>query len=145
MIPAATQLGLRRPKDYLYAETVNGRCVVHDPDAYNFSNSSEHDNLLQNATTLLQRKVGDDLIKHILGELLFRKTYGALSEMAAYEKLDQLGIDFVPQVKLSSKEVVNPNGSTLDGQFNASDKTIFFDIKGFGFVEHKISILKRKL
>jgi hypothetical protein len=59
--------------------------------------------------------------------------------------MTQAGIDFSPQVAFGPADVVNPNGSTLDGSFVANGKTVLFDIKAFGFVEHLIAILKDKL
>jgi hypothetical protein len=145
MIPDTVRLNLRRPQDYLYVDTVNGQRVWNDPDAYNFSNSTDHDNLVRRSVVLLQQKAGDPFVKRLLGELSFQKTYGAFSEMAAYDWMDQAGINFTPQVALGAADVVNPNGSILDGSLTVNGKTVYFDIKGFGFVDHKIAILKRKL
>ena len=145
MIPDTVRLNLRRPQDYLYVETVNGQHVWNDPDAYNFSNSTDHDNLVRRSIVLLQQKAGDRFVKRLLGELTFQKTYGAFCEMAAYDWMAQAGINFTPQVPLGAADVVNPNGSILDGSLAVNGKTVYFDIKGFGFVDHKIAILKRKL
>ena len=145
MIPDTVRLNLRRPQDYLYVDTVNGQRVWNDPDAYNFSNSTDHDNLVRRSVVLLQQKAGDPFVKRLLGELSFQKTYGAFSEMAAYDWMDQAGINFTPQVALGAADVMNPNGSILDGSLTVNGKTVYFDIKGFGFVDHKIAILKRKL
>ena len=87
--------------------------------------SSEHDDLIQRAVSLLRQKAGDPFAKHLLGELTFRKTYDAFSEMAAYDWMAQAGIDFTPQVVLGPADVVNPNGSTLDGSFQANSRTFF--------------------
>jgi hypothetical protein len=145
LIPGIAGLNLRRSRDYPYVEIVNGDDVFNDVDAFNLSNSSEHDDLIQRAVSLLRQKTGDAFVKHLLGELTFRKTYGAFSEMAAYDWMAQAGIDLTPQVVLGPADVVNPNGSTLDGSFQANGRTVFFDTKGFGFVDHKIAILKRRL
>lgn len=143
--PEIARLNLRRSRDYPYVEIVNGDHVFNDADAFNLSNSSEHDDLIRRAVALLRAKAGDAFAKHLLGELTFHKTYGAFSEMAAYDWMAQSGIDFTPQVALRPADVVNPNGSTLDGKLLANGKTVFFDIKAFGFVEHLITILKDKL
>jgi hypothetical protein len=145
MIPDTARLNLRRAQDYLYVETVNEQRTWNDPDAYNFSNSTDHDNLVKRAVALLLQRAGNPFVKHLLGELSFRKTYGALREMAVYDWMGQAGIDFTPQVVLGPADVVNPNGSTLDGSLVVNGKTVYFDIKGFGFVDHKIAILKQKL
>ena len=47
---------------------------------------------------------------------------------------------------MTNAEVVNPNGSIIDGQVVlANGKVANFDIKGFGFVDHKIEILRKRL
>lgn len=100
LIPEMARLNLRGSRDYPYVEIVNGDPVFNDADAFNRSNSSVHDDLIQRAVSLLRQKAGDPFAKHLLGELTFRKTYGAFSEMAAYDWMAQAGVDFTPQVVL---------------------------------------------
>jgi hypothetical protein len=145
LIPDVARLNLRRSKDCRYAEIVSGKHVFNDSDAFILSNSTAHDDLIRRCVVALQKKTGDADVKHLLGELTYRKTYGAFSEMAAYDWMAQAGIDFTPQVALGPADVVNPQGSPLDGKFLTNGKTVFFDIKAFGFVEHLIAILKDKL
>jgi hypothetical protein len=98
LIPEMARLNLRGSRDYPYVEIINGDPVFNDADAFNRSNSSVHDDLIQRAVSLLRQMAGDPFAKHLLGELTFRKTYGAFSEMAAYDWMAQAGIDFTPQV-----------------------------------------------
>ena len=75
----------------------------------------------------------------MLGELTFRKTYGAFCELAAYDWLARAGVDFTPQVQMAPTDVLNSNGSTLDGKFaRVGNSAVYFDVKGFGFHAHKI-------
>ena len=116
-----------------------------DADAYHFSNSDEHQVLLNRSFTDFHSRSGDVLLKNLIGELTFRKTYGAFSEIAAYDWLAKNGIDFETQVPLGPADVVNPNGSAIDGKLRLGTKDVYFDVKGFGFYEHKFAILKKKI
>jgi hypothetical protein len=145
MLPSAIGLNLRRKADVKYVETVDGKPIFSDADAYKFGNSTLHDGILYRAVPALEAKAGKDFVAHLLGELTFRKTYGAFSEMAAYDWMGRTGIDYTPPVERTAAEVVNRNGSTIDGKFAGATQDIFFDIKGFGFVEHKIELLKQRL
>jgi hypothetical protein len=143
--PVVVNLNLKRKTDYAYVEHTNGKHLFNDVDAYNFSNSDLHDEMLTRAIFHLHKKTGTKLLKDLLGELTFRKTYGAFSEIAAYDWLARHEIEFEPQVPLSGADVVNPNGSSVDGRLKLGTVTAYFDIKGFGFYEHKVRILKKKL
>lgn len=145
MVPSTIALKLRRKTDFNYAETVNGKLIFPDADAYKFSNSTAHDEILCRSIPTLESKGGAALVRNLLGELTFRKTYGAFSEIAVYDWMSRVGIDYAPQVHRLASDVVNPNGTTSDGKFAAATQEVFFDIKGFGFVEHKIKLLKERL
>jgi hypothetical protein len=145
ILPTTVALNLRRKTDVKYVESVSGKPIWSEADAYNFANSTLHDPILYRAVPVLEVKAGKDFVAHLLGELTYRKTYGAFSEMAVYDWMDQAGIDYTPQVKRTAREVMNRNGSTIDGKIAGPTQDIFFDIKGFGFVEHKIKLLKERL
>jgi len=72
-----------------------------------------------------------------------RHFYGAFCELAAYEWLDRNNAAHTAQVALGSKDVLNPNGCTIDGQFMNYDA--FFDIKGFGMQAYLMELFKRRL
>jgi len=143
--PAVKELNIKRKVDYYYVETVDGIGTYNDKDAFIFANSNLNDELIASSIADLRARSGDAPVRNLLGELTFRKTYGAFSEMAAYDWLRQAGVEFSPQTRLDAAHVVNPNGSILDGQMTLAGKHVYFDIKGFGFLEHKLSILKEKL
>jgi hypothetical protein len=98
------------------------------------------------AIDALHGKTSEKTIRNIIGELTFRNTYGAFSELVAYKWLNDAKIDFTPQVLMTASDVLNPNGSIIDGQMIlAKNKPVSFDIKGFGFHAHKIKILQQRL
>ena len=86
------------------------------------------------------------MLRTLLGELTFRNTYGAFSELVAYKWLGDAKVDFTPQVPMTAADVLNPNGSIIDGRMIlAGEKPVFFDVKGFGFHAHKIKLLQERL
>jgi hypothetical protein len=98
------------------------------------------------AVAALQGTMPDSAIRTLLGELTSTKTYGAFSELVAYKWLSDAGVAFKAQVTMTGAEVVNPNGTAADGQVTfPSGKVANLDIKGFGFVDHKIEILQDRL
>lgn len=145
LIPEIRPLQLHRKKDAVYAVERSGMRSYPDADAYNFSNSADHDVLVQRAVRSLLKRTDENSVGHLLDELTSRKTYGAFSELAAYDWLDNAGITFTPQVKLEPEDVVNPNGSILDGQMELAGQVVYFDVKGFGFIDHKLERLRERL
>ncbi|TAI67085.1 hypothetical protein [Bradyrhizobium sp. Leo170] len=133
-------------KDSIYVTRQGGQSIFHDSDAFNVANSAPHNAIVVDAVDALQGKMPEPAIRALLGELTYRKTYGAFSEVMAYKWFGDAGAAFVAQVPLTKLDVVNPNGSTLDGQVTlAGDKIAYFDVKGFGFVAHKIKLLQERL
>ena len=119
---------------------------MFNADAYNLSNSPPHNQIVVDAIDILQGRMPEEAIRKLIGELTFRQTYGAFSELVAYKWLGNAKIDFTPQVPMTAFDVLNPNGSIIDGRMIlANNKAVFFDIKGFGFHAHKIKILQDRL
>jgi hypothetical protein len=145
LIPEIVPLQLRRKKDAAYVVERGGTRSYPDADAYNFSNSAGHDVLVQRAVRNLLKRTDENSVGHLLDELTSSKTYGAFSELAAYDWLDNAGIPFTPQVKLEPTDVVNPNGSILDGRMELTEQVVYFDVKGFGFIDHKLKRLRERL
>jgi|GEM_PF-2028168 len=145
LIPEIVQLKLRQKEDAAYVVERGGTHSYLDADAFNFSNSADHDVLVQRAVRNLLKRTDENVVGHLLDELTSRKTYGAFSELAAYDWLDSAGIPFTPQVKLEPADVVNPNGSTLDGRMELAKQIVYFDVKGFGFIDHKLAHLRKRL
>ena len=87
-IIAAFGLTAELKKDATYVDRPPGQpAVCRDADAFNIANSLAHNTIVVDAVAILQRKVADPAIRSLLGELTFRKTYGAFSELAAYKWL----------------------------------------------------------
>jgi hypothetical protein len=134
-------------KDFTYVDRPTGQPkIFHDADAFNIANSLPHNTIVVDAITALQGRMSDPAIRSLLGELTFRKAYGAFSEIIAYKWLADAGVDFKAQVPMTSAQVVNPNGSIIDGQVTlAKARVACFDVKGFGFVAHKLKLLQERL
>jgi hypothetical protein len=133
-------------KDFSYVDRSGGKLVFHDADAFNLSNSPPHNQIIIDAIDILRGRMSERAVRNLIGELTFRKTYGAFSELVAYKWLGDAKIDFTPQVPMTASDVLSPNGSIIDGQMILSDrKTVSFDIKAFGFHAHKIKILQERL
>jgi hypothetical protein len=64
------------------------------------------------------------------GLLTSRSFYGTLCEVASYGWLQKAGVDFRIQVARSGSEVLNANGTDVDGTIPLLD--LDFDIKAFG-------------
>jgi len=134
-------------KDAVYVDRTSKQSDPYrDKDAFNIANSDAHNAIVVDAVVALQGKLPDPAIRSLLGELTGKKTYGAFSELVAYKWLSDTGIAFKAQVPMSGAEVVNPNGTAADAQVTfPSGKVANLDIKGFGFVDHKIAILQDRL
>jgi hypothetical protein len=146
LCPFISSLNLKKGKDAAYMSRSGGQNVFQDADAYNLSNSAPHNQIIVESVNALRARTSDDVIRNLLGEVTFRNTYGAFSELAAYKWLADAGVDFMPQVAMAASDVLNPNGSIIDGEMTLpNNKQIFFDIKGFGFHAHKIKILNDRL
>lgn len=134
-------------KECVYVDRPSGQPPrFHDEDAYSIANDSAHNAIVVDAIAALQGRLAVSSVSSLVGELTFRKTYGAFSELVAYKWLGDAKVDFTAQVPMTKAEVLNPNGSTIDGQMMlAGAKTACFDVKGFGFVAHKIKLLQKRL
>jgi hypothetical protein len=134
-------------KDAVYVDRTSNQPDRHrDKDAFNIANSDAHNAIVVDAVAALQGKMPDSAIRSLLGELTSKKTYGAFSELVAYKWLSDAGVAFKAQVPMTGADVVNPNGTAADGQVTfASGKSANLDIKGFGFVDHKIEIMQDRL
>lgn len=133
-------------KDVTYVDRTGTKPDFLDKDAYSVANSEPHNLIVSESVDALQDKMPEPAIRALLGELTFRKTYGAFSELIAYKWFGDAGVSFSGQVPATKLEVVNPNGSTLDGEVTLADGAMsYFDVKGFGFIAHKIKLLQERL
>ena len=83
----------------------------------------------------------------LLGDLTSdrsRTTYGTFSELAAYGAFAESGLPLKIQVPMSGTDILNPNGSDLDGEVELNNE-ILFDVKGFGLHEYLIGELVTRL
>lgn len=77
------------------------------------------------------------------GLLTTRHFYGSLCEVAAYGWLQLAGVDFLVQVPRSGSEVLNPNGTDVDGTIPLLD--VDFDIKAFGLEVYLAGLFRAEL
>jgi hypothetical protein len=144
--PIIGSLNLKKGADVLYVETVDSVPVFHDSDAYNLSNSDPHNQMIARVATVLHASLGDGPLRHALGELMYRKTYGAFCELAVYDWMARGGISVKPQIAMLPADVINPNGATLDGRMTfPNGRDVYFDSKAFGFQDRLVNALKDRL
>jgi hypothetical protein len=91
-------LNLPVGKDVAYVEYVEGKPIFDEPDAYNLSNSTPHNQIIVDAVDVLSRRAPENVLRTLLGELTFRNTYGAFSELVAYKWFGDAKVDFTPQL-----------------------------------------------
>ena len=135
--------GLPRPNDENYWD-VNCNKPLNG-DAYNLSNCSHHNDAIARWVDGLA-KIGtsqQEIVK-LLGVLTSRNTYGGFSELAAYGLLLEAKIPFEVQTPMDGKEILNPNGSDLDGKLTIGCP-VYFDVKAFGLHERLVNRLNEKL
>jgi hypothetical protein len=144
--PIIGTLNLKKGADVSYVEIVDAVRDIRDADAYNLSNSDPHNAMIARVASVLHASLDDVALRHVLGELTSGKAYGAFCELAAYDWLARADIPFSPQVAMSPGDVVNKNGSTLDGRMTlANGKELYFDSKAFGFLVRLMKRLEERL
>lgn len=133
--------------EVIYVERPTGKKPdFKDVDAYNVANSPPHNDVIVETIEGLRGQMTDTAICSLLGELTKRKTYGALSEIFAYHWIIGSGATFRAQVAMGKGDVINANGTASDAEITLKNgKKAYLDIKGFGFVGHKLDILKKRL
>ncbi len=82
----------------------------------------------------------DKSMKRLLSPLNF---YGEFCELGAYDWLRRNRVDFQVQVALTGADLLNPNGSIIDGSFTTVSG--FFDIKAMGFQEYVADQFRQRL
>jgi hypothetical protein len=124
----------------------DGQAAINK-DAFNFANSREHSTVIADTIEkLAARGVPDDLLRKFVVDLTGRNIYGSFCELAAYAFLLSGNHDFDAQVNVTGTDILNPNGSDLDGVVRLYDQeTTFFDAKAFGFTEHLVDRLRARL
>ena len=132
--------------EVLYRDPVSRE--ITEIDAYNFSNDPEHNQAFARCFDGLASKGTD---AKALGKSLTdltnggTNTYGAICELLTYVWLLDRNFPFEIQVPVTDSEVLNPNGSELDGRLTDLSPGTFFDVKGFGFQVALVERLKKRL
>ena len=133
-----TQLG-----DDVYS--VSGQPATN-ADAFNFSNSKEHSKAIAHVLEELAKSgVDDTLISKFVTDLTTRNMWGTFCELSAYDFLQSGGHNFEIQIPVTGADILNPNGSDLDGLLHLGEEKVFFDAKAFGFTEHLVKLLVDRL
>jgi len=119
---------------------------VSEAQPYNFANSDDHNTAFARCVDGLSASgASDDTLRDYLGTLTNgNNTYGTASELLTYLWLLDHGVPFKIQIPMTAADVLNPNGSVLDGKLTFSSD-VFFDIKGFGFQENMVKRLTDRL
>lgn len=121
--------------------------ALRNPAAYNLSASADHNAAIARWIDYLPASATGSQLEKLLGDLTAdrsRTTYGTFSELAAYGAFAMAGLKFQIQVPMSGRQVLNPNGSDLDGEIELNAK-VLFDVKGFGLHEYLIQELLQRL
>ncbi len=111
-------------------------------ERFNFASDRDEIALVGRAAENLPVSQPD--LRKIMTDLLSEQNfYGQLCELAAYDWLRRSDAAFRVQIAQSGADVLNPNGTDLDGMFVGRD--VYFDIKGFGFEAYVREKFRAKL
>lgn len=121
------------------------RKVALNLEAFNLANCDEHTLALARGFDGLEaRGAPVAALGKLLTDLTARNTYGAFSELAAYIWFLDRGVPFDIQIPRSGSQILNPNGSDIDGCLTIG-LPVLFDVKAFGFQEYQAEQLRLKL
>lgn len=129
--------------DSIYKAAGEKYCA--NADAFNFCNSVEHnDAVISTIEQLEANGESPDTLKKFITDLTSQNTYGTFAELSAYRFLLKGGHQFDIQAPMNGASILNPNGSDLDGRLKLPEE-IYFDAKGFGFLDHLVKRLTERL
>lgn len=138
-----TVAGFNVPNDDHYWDTATNQPI--NSVAFNLSGCLHHNKAIANwADALATNGVSLSQIEKLLIDLTSRNTYGSFSELAAYGLLLKADIPFDIQIPMKGQDILNPNGSDLDGALQIGSE-VYFDVKAFGLHEHLAEQIKSKL
>ena len=88
-----------------------------EPDAFNFANDETHNTVLIRCIERLAANgvANSSLLKYLTDLTSGRNTYGAISELLTYSWFLDQHVDFTAQIPATGAQILNPNGSDLDG------------------------------
>lgn len=113
-----------------------------EAELFNFANDPAEIEMVARAAEKLS--VSQDALRKMMTDLLSQQNfYGQLCEFAVYDWLSRNDAGYTVQVAQSGADVLNPNGTDLDGMFEGRDA--YFDIKGFGFEAYVREKFRKKL
>lgn len=140
--PAVASLGmLKSLKDEPYWDS--SQKLALNKAAFNFAGSKPHNEFLgRTFEGLAAGQVSEAELRKYVTDLSGRGTYGALAELSAYGALLRHGVPFRTQVPVSGADILNPNGSDIDGEIAGS---VLFDVKACGLQEQLIQLLVERL
>jgi hypothetical protein len=128
--------------DEIYKE--DGKSA-RNADAFNLANSEPHNAVVANTIEVLSASgATDDTLGKFITDLTSRNTYGTFSELSAYAFLVKGAIRFDIQIPVTGADILNPNGSDIDGLMFLNED-VLFDVKGFGFHEYLVGQLADRL
>jgi hypothetical protein len=127
-----------------YRDSSSGE--ITEVDAFNLANDGDHNRALGRCFDGLSAKgvKSATLLKYLTDLTGGRNTYGTTSELLAYLWFIDHKVPFEIQIPVTGAQILNPQGSELDGNLTALSN-VFFDIKGFGFQETLIERLRQRL
>jgi len=125
------------------ATTLSDRSL--EDEQCNLANDvSSLDRIARVADLLTANGVPAVALGKMMGDLLSEANfYGQVCEFGVYDWLHIAGATFNPQVHVNGTIILNPNGSDLDGVFEATE--VYFDIKAFGFQTYVMETFRKKL
>jgi hypothetical protein len=114
-----------------------------DKLAFYFANSDEHNELIVRGVDTLVSSAASSLAtaQDLLVNVIRRNTYGAFSELAAYDWIIRQHVKITAQVTLTPKDVLGAKGAVIDGKMDYF-WDVYFDIKAFGFNGYMAGRLK---
>ncbi|MBX9645530.1 MAG: hypothetical protein K2X57_00565 [Xanthobacteraceae bacterium] len=105
---------------------------------------NNHDEIRMVGRSAEKLLVSQAALRKMMTDLLSQKNfYGQLCEFAVYDWLQRNEAGFQVQIPLTGAEVLNRNGTDIDGLFEGRD--VYFDIKGFGFEAYVREKFRAKL
>lgn len=122
-----------------------GQKMSDNKDAFNLAGNYAHNAVIvKTIERLSEHGAPDEVIRKLLLDLTSRNTYGTFCELSAYAFLLEGNHDFDIQAPVTGADILNPNGSDLDGILRLPEE-VFFDVKAFGFHEHLVTLLTERL
>jgi hypothetical protein len=113
-----------------------------DGERFDFANNRDEIAIVGRAAENLP--AAETALRKMMFDLISQKNfYGQLCEFAVYDWLARNSAGFQVQIPLTGADVLNRNGTDIDGLFEG--RQVYFDIKGFGFEAYVREKFRTKL